>query len=110
MLEAICLAEQFSRQDDGSYVCGEFSSGLWIRCIARRDRSFSIEVGLPFFSHRSRSRRSDLRIAFRTPPTPPKESRRFARSDLPMVLGSLHQRVAAVQLVQGRALLPCPPA
>jgi hypothetical protein len=37
MLEAICLAEHFYRQKDGSYVCGEFSSGLWIRCIAHHN-------------------------------------------------------------------------
>jgi hypothetical protein len=34
MDEAICLRRRFERLDDGSYICSEFSSGLWIRCIA----------------------------------------------------------------------------
>ena len=40
MLEAICLAEHFERLADGSYICSEFSSGLWIRCIAHHDGWF----------------------------------------------------------------------
>ena len=34
MDEAICLRRRFERLEDGSYICSEFSSGLWIRCIA----------------------------------------------------------------------------
>jgi hypothetical protein len=40
MLEAICLADHCYRLDDGSYICSEFSSGLWIRCIAHHDSWF----------------------------------------------------------------------
>ena len=34
MDEAVCLRRRFERLDNGSYICSEFSSGLWIRCIA----------------------------------------------------------------------------
>ena len=34
MDEAVCLRRRFERLDNGSYLCWEFSSGLWIRCIA----------------------------------------------------------------------------
>lgn len=40
MDEAICLRRRFERLEDGSYICSEFSSGLWIRCIADHDGSF----------------------------------------------------------------------
>ena len=33
MDEAVCLRRRFERLDNGSYLCSEFSSGLWIRCI-----------------------------------------------------------------------------
>lgn len=38
--EAICLRRRFERLNDGSYICSEFSSGLWIRCIAHHDDHF----------------------------------------------------------------------
>src|SRR5512139_2791662 len=38
--EAICLRRRFERLEDGSYICSEFSSGLWIRCIAHHDGYF----------------------------------------------------------------------
>jgi hypothetical protein len=34
MDEAVCLRRRLERLDNGSYICSEFSSGLWIRCIA----------------------------------------------------------------------------
>jgi hypothetical protein len=34
MDEAVCLRRRFERLDNGSYICSEFSSGLWFRCIA----------------------------------------------------------------------------
>ena len=38
--EAICRARRFERLADGSYVCSEFSSGLWIRCVLKHDDHF----------------------------------------------------------------------
>lgn len=44
--EAICLARRFERLADGSYICSEFSSGLWIRCIERhQDRIVHVDCG-----------------------------------------------------------------
>jgi hypothetical protein len=40
MDEAVCLARRFERRADGSYVCSEFSSGLWIRCVEKHDDHF----------------------------------------------------------------------
>jgi hypothetical protein len=40
MDEAVSLRRRFERLKDGSYVCSEFSSGLWIRCITHRDGYF----------------------------------------------------------------------
>ena len=34
MDEAVCLRRRFERLNNGSYICSEFSSGLWFRCIA----------------------------------------------------------------------------
>jgi hypothetical protein len=32
MQEAVCAAARFEHLEDGSYICSDFSSGLWIRC------------------------------------------------------------------------------
>lgn len=47
MDEAICIARRFERLADGSYVCSEFSSGLWIRCVEKQtilDQPDELEV------------------------------------------------------------------
>ena len=38
--QAVCLRRRFERLEDGSYICSEFSSALWIRCIAHHDGYF----------------------------------------------------------------------
>ena len=40
MDEAICLRRRSERLHNGSYICSEFSSGLWIRCIADQGASW----------------------------------------------------------------------
>ena len=45
MDEAICLRRRFERLDNGRYICSEFSSGLWIRCIAAHGYHFEHVVG-----------------------------------------------------------------
>jgi hypothetical protein len=53
MNEAICRADHFDRLDDGSYICSEFSSGLWIRCIAHHDGWFEhVDGGGDVFRYR----------------------------------------------------------
>ena len=39
-------ARDFDRLDDGRYICAEFSSGLWIRCIAHHDGWFEHADGV----------------------------------------------------------------
>ncbi len=43
--EARCRRDRFQRNEDGSYLCWEFSSGLWIRCIAHHDGFFEHAAG-----------------------------------------------------------------
>lgn len=38
--EAICLRGRFEHLGDGSYICSEFSTATWIRCIAHRADGF----------------------------------------------------------------------
>jgi hypothetical protein len=38
--EATCFARRFERLADGSYICSEFSTGLWIRCVEKHDDHF----------------------------------------------------------------------
>jgi hypothetical protein len=45
MTEAVCVADQFERLDDGSYICSRFSSGLWVRCVKRRATTSSTSMG-----------------------------------------------------------------
>src|SRR5829696_5783154 len=40
MHEAVCVAHRFERLEDGSYLCSEFSSAVWIRCVAHHDGYF----------------------------------------------------------------------
>lgn len=40
MTEAVCAADRFERLADGSYICSDFSSGVWIRCVAHHDGYF----------------------------------------------------------------------
>ena len=40
MEEAGCLAREFERLPDGSYICSSGSSATWIRCVERHDDHF----------------------------------------------------------------------
>ena len=51
--EAICLADRFERLADGSYICSEYSSGLWLRCVAHHDGWFEhMDGGGDLFRYR----------------------------------------------------------
>lgn len=51
--EAICLRRRFERLEDGSYICSEFSSGLWIRCVEQHpDHFIHVDGGGERFRYR----------------------------------------------------------
>ncbi len=40
MEEAQCIAREFERLEDGSYICSPGSSATWIRCVEHHDAHF----------------------------------------------------------------------
>jgi hypothetical protein len=68
MDEAVCLRRRFERLDNGSYICSEFSSGLWLRCIADHADHFEhVDGGGKV--HRYRLRPAAIGVRFVPAPT-----------------------------------------
>lgn len=51
--QAVCSADQFARNDDGSYLCTMLGSPIWFRCIERhRDHFVHVDGGGHRFEYR----------------------------------------------------------